>query len=97
MIKVSTDSLKSLAKDIGNENNKMHQNFETLSREVKMLSNSWQGSTASQGIVAFDKVKKLEEARNKIFINFYNTLDHTIADQYELTENDNISLADYFK
>lgn len=97
MIKVNTVSLKILAMDVSNENNKIHQEFETLCKEVKTLSKSWQGKTANRCIENFDRLKKIEDSRNKVFINYCNILKHTIAEEYELIEDDNISLADYFK
>lgn len=97
MLKVNTDSLKKVALEIQSENNKIHNSFENLGKSVKELSYSWQGSNADHSIAAFDKVKTLEENRNKILINFYKVLNQTVAEQYELVENDNISLADLFK
>lgn len=97
MIRVSTDTLKNVAQEINNENDKMHNSFESTNKIIKSLSVSWKGSTASKSIASFEKIEKIEKNRNKILKNFSRVLTSTVAEQYEIVEQNNTSLADSFK
>ena len=97
-IRINTDAAVTAAGRIEQINKDINTEFESVSKAIKSLDASWDGTAATKTIDRFGSIKKqCCDSRFKVLKNYSTFLLNAVGQGYEETETSNISLADQFK
>lgn len=99
-IRVNTSVVRNTVNTLSKLNNDMDQSFNTVNQAMTKLNNTWDGSAASKAMTKFNRMKGefMGSGGRKAVMNQYiSFLTKAVADDYDVTETANTSLANLFK
>lgn len=97
-VRINTDSVLTVAKNIQTVNKQMKDNFSSVQNAITKLNDSWDGPASTMAIGKFNQIRTdFCDNRYNVLNDYSNFLLQQVGQGYEETENVNVSLAAQFK
>lgn len=86
-IQIDTGAVSEAAKQIGNLNQKMHDNLSEVNQAVSLLRQNWSGSAATKWLKKYDTIKNdLSNTRFLVVDGLVSFMKNQVGEGYEKTE-----------
>ena len=96
-MRISTDQVAQIATNLENLNKRLTEELTSSKATIDQLANIWTGEASQATISSFDEFAAKYFQNYEDIITQYVKFLRTVAQEYEVVENQNISLADAFK
>lgn len=100
-IKVNTDVVKTVANKLSKINSDLDKGYSKVEKTMQKVDSAWDGPASKAAISKFNSISKAyfygDASRKKVLNEYIRFLTDAVALDYEITEKNNITLADMFK